>query len=118
MMDSETRANYRKQAAYLSALCDAAEAVEAAAAIKVEEPVKAEDLETQKISASNVALASASGSVKSQLIGNITEEPTATAEDLTRIGFDEKQAVAMIDEGAAIRVAALDLRKPVEGVKP
>ncbi len=100
-------ANIKKQIAYMQSLVDAHEAVEAGKAIRPDAPV---DIEAQKISCSNIALASASGSPKSQLIGNLSEQPTIKADDLILIGIDEKLADEMITEGAAIRADALALR--------
>ena len=113
--------DYRKMAAYLTALADAQDGVETGKAIDektVEDaPV---DVATQKISASNIAIAGSG--VKAELCGTIEDEPTATVERLTAIGFDEDQAKEIIDVGAQIRVDALALRvpakDPVVEVKP
>jgi len=108
--------NIRKQIAYLTALADAHDAVEAGKALAEKAPEPAQDVAAQKLACSNIAIAGSG--VKAELCGTISTEPTATAEKLIGLGFDEKQAADMVAEGAAIRVDALELRKPTAEVKP
>lgn len=114
-------ANLRKQAMILNALCDAHEAIEAGKArekvIIADErtPEQMEEIkQAELISYSNIVLASASGSLKSQLLGNLSDEPTLKAEDLVRLEIDEKLADEIIAESVVIRTDALALREPKE----
>ena len=105
-------ADLRKQIAYMTALCEANDAVVAGKAVAEKEPAEAADIATAKISASNIAIAGSG--FKAELCGTISDEPTATVETLTSVGFDEKLAAEMIDEGARIRADALTLRMEVK----
>ncbi|MFA6198646.1 MAG: hypothetical protein WC734_05890 [Patescibacteria group bacterium] len=100
----------RKQAAYLTALCDAHDAVVAGKALKEDEPK--ETLEAQKISASNIALAGSSA--KAEILGTLSAAPSMKTDDLVKIGMETKYAEAVMIEAATIRADALALRE----VKP
>ena len=100
--------DYRKMAEYLTALADAQDAIEAGKKIDDAPVVEPVDKAAQKLSASNVAIAGSG--VKAELCGTIENEPTATAEKLIAVGFDDKQAKELVDVGKAVRADALELR--------
>lgn len=98
----------RKQAAYLTVLCDCHDAAEAGKALVAKEPEPAQDIEAQKVAFSNIILGG--NGVKAELVGDTDTEPTAKIETLTAVGFDEREAQEMIDEGVKIRADAWALR--------
>lgn len=103
----------RKAIAYLTALCDAHDAVESGKAIDTAKPESAPvDTTAQKTTAQNIALAGSGD--KAALMGTISTEPTITSKELVDAGIDEKLAVEIITERDAIRADALALTE----VKP
>jgi hypothetical protein len=104
----------RKQAAYLIALCDCHDAVEAGKALAAKEPEPAEDIQAQKDCFSNIVLGGSG--VKAELLGTIASEPTITVKALVDVGFEEREADELIAESVKVRADAFELRiaKPLE----
>ena len=90
-----------KRITVMQALSTAYKAVEAGKVAEAPEPV---DLEAQKTSARNIALANDPATLKGQLLGTLTTAPTLTVKGLEALGFDTAEAEDVIATAAKTRI--------------